>query len=104
MEHELVYICSPYRGNIFQKIRNIRYARHMVQIALELGYTPIATHLYLPQVLKDRIPKQRQQGLHAGKEILKHCSVIMVGVRYGISAGMKTELEAAAGKKTMILI
>lgn len=104
MKNKLAYICSPYRGRTFQKMRNIRYARHIMRTALSMGYIPIATHLYLPKVLNDRIPKQRQQGLKAGKEILGSCGTIIIGVRYGISAGMKSEIEAAAGKKTIIMI
>ena len=67
MKNNLAYICSPYRGNILEKARNILYARHLTKLALQLGYTPITTHLYLTQVLNDNIPMQRRQGLKAGR-------------------------------------
>lgn len=103
-ENKLAYICSPYRGNAYQRIRNIAYARHITRVALELGYTPIATHLYLPQILNDDIPAQRRRGLKAGKDILNACGTIIIGARYGISEGMAAEIEAAAGKDTIIII
>ena len=84
MKNKLAYICSPYRGNAYKRIRNIAYARHITRVALELGYTPITTHLYLPQILNDDIPAQRRRGLRAGKEILETCGTIIIGARYGI--------------------
>lgn len=74
-KNNLAYICSPYRGNIIEQFRNIRYARYITKIALDLGYTPITTHLYLTQVLDDKVPMQRRRGLRAGNrghEIKNH--------------------------------
>lgn len=104
MKNNLAYICSPYRGNIYQKIRNIIYARHITRVVLELGYTPITTHLYLPQILSDSTPAQRRRGLRYGQDILNACGTIIIGARYGISEGMEAEIEAAAGKDTIIII
>ena len=104
MKNKLAYICSPYRGNAYQRIRNIAYARHITRAALQLGYTSIATHLYLPQILNDDIPAQRRRGLKAGKSILKTCGTIIIGARYGISEGMAAEIKAAAGKDTIIIV
>ena len=104
MKNKLAYICSPYRGNVYKRIRNIAYARHITRVALELGYTPIATHLYLPQILNDDIPAQRWRGLKAGKNILNTCGTIIIGARYGISEGMAAEIEEAAGKGAIIII
>lgn len=103
MKNKLAYICSPYRGNAYQRIRNITYARYITRVALEMGYTPITTHLYLTQVLKESIPEQRQRGLKAEKEILETCDTIIIGTRYGISDGMAAEIEAATGKNTIII-
>lgn len=84
MKNNLAYICSPYRGNILEKARNILYARHLTKLALQLGYTPITTHLYLTQVLNDNIPMQRRQGLKAGRDILNACDTIIIGARHAI--------------------
>lgn len=102
-KNNLAYICSPYRGNIFERFRNIRYARHITKIALDLGYTPITTHLYLTQVLDDKVPMQRRRGLRAGQDILNACGTIIIGARYGVSEGMAAEIKAAKGKNTIII-
>lgn len=104
MENNLAYICSPYKGNIFKRFRNVQYARYITKIALNLGYTPVATHLYLTQVLNDKEPGQRQRGLRAGQDILNACNTIIIGVRYGISEGMEAEMKTAKGKKIIIIL
>lgn len=103
-KNNLAYVCSPYRGNIIKRIRNILYARALTKCALDLGYTPITTHLYMTQVLKDTKSEERQQGLTAGKEILASCDTIIIGARYGISAGMAGEIEDAKRKHKEIVI
>ena len=102
MANNLAYICSTYRGNFIQRFRNILYARYLTKVALDLGYTPITTHLYLTQVLDDENPIERRRGLVAGKDILNACDIIIIGTRYGISEGMKAEIEAATGKTAFI--
>lgn len=47
MKNRLAYICSPYKGNVLQRIRNIRYAQQLTRNAVRLGFAPIATHLIL---------------------------------------------------------
>lgn len=92
MENKLVYVCSPYRGDIE---RNVAYAKELTRAVLEYGYTPITPHLYLTQVLDDGIPKERELGLLAGQELLKRCEYILLGWRYGISDGMRQEIMIA---------
>lgn len=95
MENKLIYICSPYRGNVFKRYRNIRYAKKLTKEALKRGYAPITTHLYLTKVCNDNKVKERLQGMRAGKEILASCGQVLLGTRYGISEGMTSELEKA---------
>lgn len=102
--NKLAYICSPYRGNILQVNRNIKYAEHLTRTAIRLGYAPITTHLYLTRALDDNKPKERSQGLRAGKEILAACGTIIIGTRYGISEGMAAEIKAARTQRTIIII
>lgn len=92
MANELVYVCSPYRGDTE---RNVTYAKELTRAVLEYGYTPITPHLYLTQALNDEIPKERELGLLAGQELLKHCEYILIGWRYGISDGMQQEIMIA---------
>lgn len=81
MKNKLAYICSPYRGNAYKRIRNIAYARHITRVALELGYTPIATHLYLPQILNDDIPAQRRQEMEKADHEEKQSFGIMAAAQ-----------------------
>ena len=100
-KNNLAYICSPYRGKY--KERNIAYAKYLTLKALEMNYAPSAVHLYLTEFLDDNDPEQRQIGLRAGREILKACETIIIGIQYGISEGMREEIEAAADKQVIML-
>lgn len=103
-DKECCYICSPYRGNVFERIRNRRYARYLTKKAIEMGYAPITPHLYITQVLNEKIPEERKRGLEAGLKLLRPCKHILIGRKYGISEGMKAEIEEAkaAGKKIIM--
>lgn len=92
MAEKLCYICSPYRGDT---ARNVEYARELTRKALYKGYVPITPHLYLTQALDDNDPAERSLGISAGLRLLEPCKYIMVGRRYGLSAGMRYEIEAA---------
>lgn len=59
----IVYICSPYAGDIDA---NVDAARRYSRFAVEQGYIPIAPHLLFPQFLNDADPKERQLGLFFG--------------------------------------
>lgn len=93
---KLIYICSPYRADddaILQ--RNIEYARELTRGVLLQGGVPVATHLYMTQCLEESVEEERNTGLAAGREILRRCDAVFVGAKYGISSGMKAEIELA---------
>lgn len=93
---KLIYICSPYRADddaILQ--RNIEYARELTRGVLLQGGVPVATHLYMTQCLEESVEEERNIGLAAGREILRRCNAVFVGAKYGISYGMKAEIELA---------
>ena len=92
MENKLCYICSPYRGDTE---RNAKYAAALTRTAVMKGYTPITPHLYLTQALDDRNPEERALGMEAGLHLLEPCEAIMIGGYYGISEGMRYEIERA---------
>lgn len=87
--NNLVYICSPYRGDIK---RNKEYARYLTRVALDNGFVPVTVHLYLTEVTNEDDPAEREKGMAAGMEILKHCKYILIGDKYGISSGMNNEI------------
>lgn len=96
-----VYICSPYRGEVK---RNKEYARYLTRKAIEKGFIPITVHLYLTEVLNDSNPEEREKGMAAGKELLKKCTFILVGDKYGRSSGMIEEIEQAKQLGKIMLI
>lgn len=96
---KLIYICSPYRATdeaILQ--RNIDYAKELTRVVLPRGDIPVTTHLYMTQALTESVEEERNIGLAAGREILCRCSEVLVGAKYGISSGMKGEIELAKKK------
>ena len=98
--NNLVYVCSPYRGDIR---RNKEYARELTKIALDNGFLPVTVHLYLTEVVDDNDPEQRKRGLAAGMKILENCKYILIGEKYGVSEGMKAEIIMAALKGIVML-
>ena len=88
---ELLYVCSPYRGDTK---RNKAYARELTRLALNNNFCPVTVHLYLTEATDDNIPEERQMGMDAGIEILDSCKYILIGGRYGISEGMSRLIRA----------
>ena len=97
---DLLYVCSPYRGDTK---RNKEYARKLTRAALDNGFIPVTVHLYLTEATDDTNPEERVRGMAAGMKILENCKYILVGDRYGISEGMKAELTFAAVKGKIML-
>ena len=90
----IVYICSPYAGEVSKNVEN---ARRYSRFAVNQGYIPLAPHLLFPQFLTDRIPRERQLGLFFGTALMSKCSEVWVfGSR--ISAGMEAEIKRARWK------
>ena len=85
----LVYICSPYAGDIE---RNTYRARAFSRFAVEKKYIPIAPHLLCPQYLDEET--ERWLGLKMGIVFMGKCEEIWV---FGevISEGMAAEIERA---------
>ena len=91
------YICSPLRGKTAEETyQNMLAARYYMLSAYRLTGDPaVAPHAYLPIVLDDTIPEEREYGLLAGKKLLYRCKKLYVcGDR--ISEGMKGEILEAA--------
>ena len=92
MEEKLCYVCSPYRGDV---ARNVKYAQELTGRAVRRGLVPITPHLYITQALDDNDPAERALEMEAGLHLLEPCEYIMIGGRYGISEGMRHEIERA---------
>ena len=87
----MVYVCSPYAGDI---TRNTTQARRFSKFAVDEGFLPITPHLLFTQFLNDANPDEREIGMHMGLVLLTKCSELWVfGER--ISAGMQREIKKA---------
>ena len=87
----LVYICSPYSGDIET---NTLAARRYSRFAADRGYIPIAPHLLFTQFLDDSLPAERELGLFFGNVLMSKCAEVWVFGTY-ISCGMEAEIDRA---------
>lgn len=87
----LVFICSPFAGNIQ---RNTRRARDFCRFAASRNCIPIAPHLLFPQFMEEDDPEQRRLGIFFGLVLQKKCKEVWVFGR-NISRGMAVEIEKA---------
>ncbi|MEG0957755.1 MAG: DUF4406 domain-containing protein [Anaerovoracaceae bacterium] len=94
----LVYVCSPFSGNVEL---NIKSARAFSRYAAMKGYIPFTPHLLFPQFLKDEDVLERELAMHFNYVLLGKCDEIWVFGSH-ISKGMKAELEIAERRKMII--
>ncbi|MDO5299976.1 MAG: VRR-NUC domain-containing protein [Clostridia bacterium] len=86
----LVYICSPYRGDIET---NVHHARAYCSLAASQGCIPFAPHLLFMQFLDDNCTDERMLGMYMGAEMLRLCDELWT---FGEpSEGMTAEIELA---------
>ena len=96
--YPIVYICSPYAGDIDKNVIN---AKEYSRFAILSGCLPITPHLLFPQMLDDNNLNERHLGLQFGNILMDKCSEIWV---FGdcISSGMKAEIKRAIKKNYII--
>lgn len=88
---KLVYMASPYAGNIKH---NTRMAIEYCRYAASGGVAPIAPHLLFPLFLQDSNSEERKKGIEMGLRFLASCDELWVfGAR--ISEGMGREFADA---------
>ncbi len=87
----VVFICSPYAGEIR---KNERRARKYCKFAVEQNCIPVAPHLLFPQFLDDREPEERALGLRMGCVLLTKCAELWVFGEH-VTDGMALEIEKA---------
>ena len=85
----MVYICSPYAGDVES---NIEKARRYSRFAVESGCIPIAPHLLFPQFMSEK--DERDEAMHMNLVLLGKCSELWV---FGetITKGMGVEIRKA---------
>lgn len=91
----LVYICSPYAGDIETNTAN---AKKYCRFAYRSHAIPVAPHLLYPQFLNDGDPDEREDGLFMGLVLLSKCRELWV-FGENISSGMQAEIAKAESRK-----
>ena len=94
----LVYICSPYSGDVDE---NVKKARAFCRFALGQNCIPIAPHLMFPQFMDDANPKERELALFMDIVLMGKCSEVWV-LGNVISNGMATEIEKAKKRRQTV--
>lgn len=94
----LVYICSPYAGDVENNINN---ARKYSRFAVEQKAIPVTPHLLYPQFMDDDNENEREMAMHFNYVLLGKCSEVWVfgGV---ISRGMAREIALAKKRRMKI--
>ena len=87
----IVYICSPYRGDVKT---NIQRARRYSYFAVKKDTIPITPHLLYPQFMDDDIASERKLAMQFNYVLLGKCSELWV---FGdiITEGMAYEINIA---------
>lgn len=94
----IVYICSPYSGEVE---RNLEMARKYSRFAVDQHCLPITPHIYFTQFMDDSIPDERETALFMNLVLMSKCAELWV---FGdvISKGMKAEIDRAKRKHMKI--
>ena len=87
----LVYICSPYSGDV---AANVALAREFCRVAVERRKIRFAPHLLFPQFMNDRNPAERELVMFFNRILLAHCEAVWVYADH-VSAGTRQELDWA---------
>lgn len=94
----LVYICSPFSGDMEN---NIKKAREFCKFVITRNCIPLAPHLLFPQFMDDENPKERGLAMFMNMVLLSKCCEVWV-LGNVISNGMKAEIDKAKRKKMTI--
>lgn len=89
-QNNMVFVCSPYRGNVQA---NERQAESYCHFVYEHGSIPFAPHLLFTRFLDDTKAEDRSAGIAMGLEMLRLCDALWAFDEP--TQGMQFELEAA---------
>lgn len=71
----LVYICSPYSGDVQA---NVAVALEFCRVAVERRKIPFAPHLLFPQFMNDQNPRERELAMFFNRILIGHCESVWV--------------------------
>lgn len=92
----LIYICSPYSGNVEL---NVKKARMYSRYAVDQGAIPIAAHLLLPQFMSEK--NERELAMFMDMVLMGKCEEVWV---FGseITSGMAEEIAKAKKRRMTV--
>lgn len=90
----IVYIASPYSGDVEA---NVKKAREYSRYAMNHGYLPITPHLLYPQFMNDDLEKERELGMFFGIVLMSKCAEVWI-CGGTVSSGMEREIKRAQAK------
>lgn len=94
--HPRVIVETPLAADTPEGLEaNLTFARACMADSLCRGEAPFLSHLLYPQVLNDRIPAERTQGIEAGLAWGRAADWTVVYTDRGISPGMQKGIERA---------
>ena len=89
MDKKLIYVCSPYSGDIEY---NVEFARKASRFVVDQGHIPITPHLFLPQFISEET--ERELAMEINIELLEICDELWY---FGdtVTKGMEDEIMYA---------
>ena len=97
--YPLVYVCSPYRGNVEE---NVNKAREYSRFTFNKKNIPITPHLLYPQFLNDDDLFERNIAIHKINYVLLGLCKEMWVFGDDITEGMQREILVAKKRKKVI--
>ena len=97
--YPLVYVCSPYRGNVNENVIN---ARKYSRFTFDEKNIPITPHLLYPQFINDNDLFERNIAIHKINYVLIGLCKEMWVFGYVITEGMEREILIAKKRKMRI--
>lgn len=97
-----VYICTPHPFEaecdaVYDQY--IEYSQELTRRVLNDGYVPVTP----PQCLDIESLYERTMAMKSGVELVNVCDIILVGMNYGISKCMQSELSRARKNSIKIM-
>lgn len=93
----LVYICSPFSGDIEG---NKKKAAEFAEFVYKNGCIPVTPHLLFP-FMNDESPNERALALHMDIVLMGKCQEVWV-LSERISSGMSAEIEKATKRRQTV--
>ena len=98
LDGKRAYICSPLSDKCEKRqIHNMEMARfYMGRMSKLYHCRTFASHAYLPLMLNDQIPEERELALSIGKQLMEICGVLIMCVN--VAAQQNPNINSATAR------